>query len=552
MRGTTTVLLCSILPGAGSLGVTSFFSSIFSTTSVASDDDPHTKLCLQHHGFGWCEARDSLWEVLVHREPDGDPPDEKEEDDYDKFLLRNGMKTCMSANLETSVIEIVNCQNALYWTVNKDAFEYSSNALVVSPYGHDDLCANVGEDGAFRLVDCDVEEGEMLQLPTTTTTSSSTSEVRLLKGKKKKKKKKKKDKKKKDKKKKKKKGKKNSTEAPSMAPSSLPTSSPSFKPSSKPSVTPSAEPSGEPSFMPSLMPTKTPSSSPTSLPTSSPSMMPTPSPSAEPSVAPTATPSSEPSNLPTAKPSATPSAELSAAPSVSPKPSATPSVHPTATPSATASPTESLMPTTKPSASIAPSLAPTTSTAPSNTPTLEILTTRIAMAFSNIEPTELVANTNELAAFEANFIEFMNEILRESEGLELVDVTVTNLVTDPIGFPVLMDIAAQATADRRRDLSLAYSVDGTSKRTMAIPANLYNLITDATESNPSAFAETMTGDPNATVVNVDPPTNSPSNQPSFVPSDLPSDVPSDAPSDVPSHLPSMIPSDIPSDVPSDV
>lgn len=75
MRGITTVLLCSILPGTGSLG-------LFSPSSDASDDDPHTLLCLQHAGFGWCEARDSLWEVLVHREPDGDLPDEKEEDVY--------------------------------------------------------------------------------------------------------------------------------------------------------------------------------------------------------------------------------------------------------------------------------------------------------------------------------------------------------------------------------------------------------------------------------------------------------------------------------------
>lgn len=79
----------------------------------------------------------------------------------DKFLLRNGKQKCLSANLTTSVIEVVNCQDAIHWTVNEDAFEDSSNTIVVSPYGYEDLCANVDEDGAFRLVDCDVEEGSV-------------------------------------------------------------------------------------------------------------------------------------------------------------------------------------------------------------------------------------------------------------------------------------------------------------------------------------------------------------------------------------------------------
>ena len=82
-------------------------------------------------------------------------------------------------------------------------------------------------------------------------------------------------------------------------------------------------------------------------------------------------------------------------------------------------------------------------------------------SFFSIEPTELVANATATVEFELGFMCFMNKVLT---NFEVIWVRVTNKLSDPVGYPVLMDVAAHEVVNKNNDNTAQRDLESSLRR----------------------------------------------------------------------------------------
>ena len=70
------------------------------------------------------------------------------------FLLKDNRGRCLSANLETTVVKIVICQDALHWSIN-DTIE---DMILISPSDNMEVCVSASINEELYLVDCDTHD----------------------------------------------------------------------------------------------------------------------------------------------------------------------------------------------------------------------------------------------------------------------------------------------------------------------------------------------------------------------------------------------------------